>query len=89
MYYIHNPIENCYLHGFSDSSLSAYAACIYLKSLSRSGNIFVRFVTVKSRVVPLKKALNCNMFGVIWSIYFIKLNEYCVGKFKRRVRQLP
>ena len=28
MYHIHDPIENCYLHGFSDSSLSAYAACI-------------------------------------------------------------
>ena len=57
IYHIHDPIENCYLHGFSDSSLSAYAACIYLKSLSRSGNVFVRFVTAKSRVVPLKKAL--------------------------------
>ena len=84
IYHIHNPIENCYLHGFLDSPLSAYAACIYLKSLSRSGNVFLQFVTAKSRVVPLKKA-NCTTFGVNWSIYFIKLNEYCAWKFKRRI----
>ena len=41
IYHIHEPIENCCLHGFLNSSLSAYAACIYLNSLSKSGNMFL------------------------------------------------
>ena len=54
-YYVYNfrdPIVYYYLHGFSDSSLAAYAACIYLKCVSKSGDINIKFVTAKSRVVP-------------------------------------
>ena len=65
-------------------SLLAYAASIYLKSLSRSGNVFLRFVTAKLRVVPLKKA-NSTTSGVNRNIYFIKLYEYCAWKFKRQI----
>ena len=49
-YYIYqfdDPIDSYCLHGFSDSSLAAYASYIYLKSVSRSGNICVTFVTAK------------------------------------------
>ena len=92
IYHVHEPIEACCLNGFSDSSLSAYAACIYLKSLSRSGNVFARFVTAKSRIVSLKKALNVprlellgacilsNLMNTVYESLSVELNfenYYC------------
>ena len=47
VYQFDDPIDSYCLHGFSDSSLAAYATCIYSKSVSRSGNICVTFVTTK------------------------------------------
>ncbi|XP_055633073.1 uncharacterized protein LOC129773487 [Toxorhynchites rutilus septentrionalis] len=41
------------LHGFSDASLRAYGACIYLRAVSPSGEIFVNLLTSKSKVAPL------------------------------------
>ena len=52
---VHDPVDNVYLHGFSDASTVAYGACVYLKAVTRSGKISVSLVTAKSRVVPIKK----------------------------------
>ena len=51
---IANPIEKVVLHGFSDSSLSAYGAVVYLKFIKRNGENSVSLVASKSRVAPLK-----------------------------------
>lgn len=42
------------LHGFSDSSINAFGACIYVRSMDSYGNIAVHLLTAKSRVAPLK-----------------------------------
>lgn len=42
------------LHGFSDASQKAYAACIYIKSIDSQGNAFVKLICSKTRVAPLK-----------------------------------
>lgn len=42
------------IHVFSDASLKAYAACIYLRSMDALGNICVRLLCAKSKVAPLK-----------------------------------
>lgn len=43
------------VHAFSDASLRAYSACVYIKSVSRdNNNTCVRLVIAKSRVAPLK-----------------------------------
>ena len=42
------------LHGFADASERAYGACIYLRTLSRSGKWKARLLYAKSRVAPLK-----------------------------------
>ena len=52
---MHNPIKRRFLHGFTDASEKAYGACVYLKTVTRSGNINVSLVTAKSRVAPVKK----------------------------------
>ncbi|GFU60121.1 integrase catalytic domain-containing protein [Trichonephila clavipes] len=42
------------IHGFCDGSGKAYAAVVYLRTLSSSGDISVNFVAAKTRVNPLK-----------------------------------
>jgi len=45
-----NRIE---VHGFADASTHAYAAVVYLKTFSVSGNITVSLLASKSKVVPV------------------------------------
>nr|CAH7760091.1 unnamed protein product [Callosobruchus chinensis] len=42
------------LHGFSDASVEAYGACLYIRSISSSGEIYVRLLTGKAKVSPIK-----------------------------------
>ena len=44
--YSEDDSTDYFLHGFCKSILVAYGACIYLKSTSRSGKIYVELVTV-------------------------------------------
>ena len=54
---IRDPVEKYYLHGFSNASNSACAAVVYIKAVTKYGNISVTFVTSKSRIVPLNKSI--------------------------------
>ena len=73
VYKFHDPIVHYYLHGFSDSSLAAYASCVYLKCVSKSGNISIKFVTAKSRVVPLKKSFTIPRLELLGNFILSKL----------------
>lgn len=42
------------IHGFSDSSLDAYGASVYIRSISHNDNIEVSLLCSKSKVAPLK-----------------------------------
>ena len=48
-------IERIYLHGFSDASEQTYAACVYIKYITRAGYVGVKLISSKSRVVALRK----------------------------------
>ncbi|XP_055542583.1 uncharacterized protein LOC129728193 [Wyeomyia smithii] len=48
-----NLDQSLEFHGFCDASEKAYGACIYLRTVTKSGAIVVRLVTSKSRVAPL------------------------------------
>lgn len=41
-------------HIFTDASEKAYGACIYVRSISKTGEVRVRLLTAKSKVAPIK-----------------------------------
>ena len=43
------------IHGFCDSSIRAYGACLYTRVEDDMGNVHVQLLTAKSRVAPIKK----------------------------------
>lgn len=47
--------RTCELHGFCDSSETAYGAVIYLRVTDKTGAVQVFFVCAKARVAPLKR----------------------------------
>ena len=53
-----DPIEKIDLHGFSDASFQNYGACIYLRSVSKSGKISVNLVSAKSRLQCVRNEKN-------------------------------
>lgn len=42
------------MHGFSDASLKAYGACVYLRCIRKDGTVSVRLLCSKSRVAPIR-----------------------------------
>lgn len=52
-----DSIDCVILHGFSDASDSTYAACIYLKYVTKLGESIITFITAKSRITQVEKKL--------------------------------
>ena len=50
-----NPVVKREFHGFCDASLNGYGACIYVKTIYKSGKILVKLLLSKSRVASLKQ----------------------------------
>ena len=85
VYEINDPIEKYYLHGFSDASKSAYAAVIYIKSISKSGNSSVKFVTSKSRVIPLKKTFTIPRLELLGNVILSSLIRTVYNSFSEEI----
>lgn len=49
-----SKIETIQFHGFADSSMRAYAACIYVRTVYQDGSISSHLLTSKTRVAPIK-----------------------------------
>ena len=78
VYDMNDSIEFVYLHGFSDASTLVYGACVYIKSVSKAGNIKKSFVTSKSRLVPSKKKLSTPRLELWGNFILTKLiNAVC------------
>ena len=82
-FYLHDicdPVEKYYLHGFSDASNSAYAAVVYIKGVTKYGNITVTVVASKSRTVPLNKFITIPPLELLGN--FVKPNSKCLQLIK-------
>ena len=73
VYDMNDHIKFVYLHGFSDASTLAYGACVYIKSVSKAGNIKISFVTSKSRLVPSKKKFSTPRLELLGNFILAKL----------------
>lgn len=73
---------------FSFLFLSVYAACICLKSVSESGNVFAGFVSAKSCVVSLNIVLPF-LVRTVGEFYFSRIDENYVWKLKEWVPVFP
>lgn len=47
-------IHHAEIHGFANASTAAYAAAVYLRTVSSSGHVMIRLLAGKSKVTPLK-----------------------------------
>lgn len=50
-------VQHFDLHGFSDASESAYAACVYMRCVHTDNSVTVHLLIAKTRVAPIKQKL--------------------------------
>ena len=76
-YFIYNlsdPVKEIYLHGFSDASHAAYAACIYLESVTQmAGKSYSRICYCRTRVIPIKKSFTIPRLELLGNYILPKL----------------
>ena len=82
---INDPIDKCYLHGFSDASISAFAAVVYFKSVSRCGNVAIKFVTLKSRIVPLNKTYTIPKLELLRNVILSSLIRFFIIRCTKKL----
>ena len=75
-----NEIREIQLRGFSDTSLKAYAAVIFLRFILIDGSIFASLVSLKTKVSPIKKQkLSVPRLELLACLLFTKLLKmFCV-----------
>lgn len=73
------------LHCFCDASEDAYAATVYVKSISTNGDIIIRLVQSKTKVAPLKK-LTIPRLELCGAHLGSKLAETILKQFIDRIR---
>ena len=70
-----NPIQGVDLHGFSDASLAAYGACVYLKFTLQNGDVHTSLVASKSRVAPLNTSQTIPRLELMGNVILGRLIE--------------
>ena len=72
-----NPVVKREFHGFSYASLSGYGACIYVKTIYKSGKISVKSLSSISSVVPSPtKTISNTKIRITGCITFISIGAF-------------
>ncbi|XP_052754692.1 uncharacterized protein LOC128201521 [Galleria mellonella] len=83
---IANPI-NVELHAFSDASESAYASCMYMRSIDDAGNILVRLLCAKTKVAPLK-AISIPRLELCGALLSARLSAKVMSSIRRKITSI-
>lgn len=73
------------LHAFSDASIKAYSACIYLRSVSETGNVQVHLILAKGRVAPLKQRLTMPRLELCGALHATRLTKKVVNSLRLNI----
>ena len=74
-YDIHDPFVEIQLHGFSDASKRAQAACIYLRFVSQSGSVKIALLSAKSKNNPIKQTATMPRLELSAAVILAKLQQ--------------
>ena len=82
---ITNPIIEIRMHGFSDASLSAYGACVYLKFIKKNGDVKMSLVASKSRVAPSKTPQTIPRLELMGAVVLSRLVGSVMNGFQKEI----
>lgn len=70
-----NTTNDCHieLHAFADASRTAYAAAVYMRVISPSGQIYVHLMTAKTKVSPVEKEISIPRLELCAAVLAAKL----------------
>ncbi|XP_070162518.1 uncharacterized protein [Polyergus mexicanus] len=80
---VQSDVAHIELHGFADASTLAYAAAVYLKVVSGSGNIVVTLLAGKSRVAPIAP-LTVPRLELSAALLLVRLIDFVRRSFKSK-----
>ncbi|KAG7305534.1 hypothetical protein JYU34_009613, partial [Plutella xylostella] len=73
------------LHTFSDASIKAYSACVYVRSLSNNGNVSVHLLLAKSKVSPLKQKITMPRLELCGSLLATQLAKKAIESLRLHI----
>ncbi|XP_072401151.1 uncharacterized protein [Diabrotica undecimpunctata] len=80
-------IRKIEIHGFSDASIHAYAACVYIRVIYDSNTFSCALIASKSRVAPLK-IVSLPRLELMGAVICSKLTQRIVSTLKIRIPQI-
>lgn len=76
------------LHAFSDASIKAFSACIYVRSVSNTGHVQVQLLLAKTKVAPLKQRLTMPRLELCGALLAARLMKVAENALRLKVNSL-
>ncbi|KAJ8981022.1 hypothetical protein NQ317_002877, partial [Molorchus minor] len=80
-------VLNTQLHGYSDSSETAYGASLYLRTINDCGEVSVQLICTKSRVAPVK-TVTLPKLELCGAVLLVKLAKETITSLKLNIQHV-